>query len=64
MQGLLNVGELIWRQEELDPVPDLRERRRIAYFNEVGSEKPFKVEKTSALAAGGAVDMDGRKVYH
>ena len=23
----------------------MRERRRIAYFNEVGSEKPFKVEK-------------------
>ena len=45
MQGLLNVGELIWRQEELDPVPDLRERRRIAYFSEVGSEKSFKVKK-------------------
>lgn len=44
-QGQLNVGELMLRQEELDPVPDLRERRRIAYFKEVGSEKPFKVEK-------------------
>ena len=29
VQGLLNVGELIWRQEELDPAPDLRERKRI-----------------------------------
>ena len=45
VQGQPSVGELMLRQEELDPVPDLRERRRIAYFKEVGSEKPFKVEK-------------------
>ena len=47
--GQLNFGELMLRQEEADPVPDLNERKLTAFFNEPRSKNPFKVEKVNAL---------------
>ena len=49
VEGQLNFGELMLRQEEQDPVLDLNERKLTAFFNEPQSKKPFKVDKINTL---------------